>query len=309
LNGSSAPASAVPAKGPLPLVIGVVGHRHLESHDLPLYRSRIGAFFDEMHARYPSTPLRVLSALAEGSDRLVAEVALARGCELLVPLPMAPEEYEKDFPASVEQFRGLLARVPADNAFVLQPPRAEPGMDAQQLRDLQYLEVGVYVSAQSHILLALWDGVRNKAVAGTAEVVRFKLEGQTHSDDRALDADDCGPIYCIHAPRAGSGDSADVAPVWMYPRDSSAEILHTVCSRIDRFNRDALRIPVSAAQAADASGLLPDIKARPPADQRLAETFASADTLARGYQRLTHTVLRVVIGLAVALALTFEIYA
>jgi len=309
LNDHNAPDSPVTATGPLPLVIGVVGHRHLEPHDLPLYRGRIGAFLDELRARYPSTPLRVLSALAEGSDRLVAEIALGRGCELLVPLPMGPEEYEKDFPASVEQFRGLLASVPPDNAFVLPSPHAAPGTAAHRLRDLQYLEVGVYVSAQSHILLALWDGVRNKAVAGTAEVVRFKLEGQTHSDDRALDADDCGPVYCIHAPRAGSGDSADVAPAWMYPRDSSEEILHTVCSRIDRFNRDALRIPVSAAQAADASGLLPEIKDRPPADQRLAETFASADTLARGYQRLTHTVLRVVIGLAVALALTFEIYA
>jgi hypothetical protein len=295
------------ASGPLPLVIGIVGHRYLEATDLPLYRSRIAGFFEDLRRRYPSTPLRVLSALAEGSDRLVAEIALAHDCELLVPLPMAPEEYEKDFPASVSEFRALLKRVPPENVFVLSVAGA--GLSAHELRDAQYLEVGVYVATQSHALLALWDGVRNKAVAGTAEVVRFKLEGQIHSDDRALDADDCGPVYCIHAPRAGSGGNADVAPEWLYPRDSSAEVLQTVCSRIDRFNRDALRIPVSATQAADASGLLPNIKERPAADRRLAETFASADTLARGYQRLTHTVLRVVIGLAVALALTFEIYA
>lgn len=301
--------AAAGAIGPLPLVIGVVGHRYLEAGDLPLYRTRIGAFFSDLRWRYPSTPLRVLSALAEGSDRLVAEVALAQGCELLVPLPMEPGEYQKDFPGSATEFSALLARVPADNVFVLPAPPANPGASAQQLRDAQYLEVGVYVATQSHVLLALWDGVRNKAVAGTAEVVRFKLEGQIHSDDRALDADDCGPVYRIHAPRAGSGGSADAAPVWLYPRDSSEEVLHTVCSRIDRFNRDALRIPVSEAQAADASGLLPDIKRRPAADRRLGETFASADTLARGYQRLTHAMLRLVIGLAVALALTFEIYA
>lgn len=297
------------AEGPLPLVIGVVGHRHLEPRDHVLYRTRVTELLTYLRRLYPATPLRVISALAEGSDRIVADVALKAGCELIVPLPMAREEYERDFPDSVEEFRVLLARVPAANVFVVAPPHTAAGSSPQQVRDAHYLEAGIYVASQCHLLLALWDGVRNKAVAGTAEVVRFKLEGQIHSDDRALDADDCGPVYHIHAPRAGSGGSADVPPEWLFPRESNAELLRTVCSRIDRFNRDALRVPVSAALAADAAGLLPEIKDRPPGDRGLAQTFAAADTLARGYQRLTHTVLRVIIGLTVALALTFEVYA
>ncbi len=308
MNATTAqPAAAT--TGPLPLVIGAVGHRHLEPADLPLYRARIAGFLRELRQRYPSTPLRVLSALAEGADRVAAEVALEEGCELMVPLPMPAEEYERDFPASVAQFRALLHRVPPDCVFVVPEPALPPGTDAHTRRDAQYLEVGLYIATQSHVLLALWDGVRNKAVAGTAEVVRFKLEGQIHSYDRALDADDCGPVYRIHAPRAGSGGNADVPAEWLYPQDSSAEILGTVASRIDRFNRDALRIPVPAAAVADGSGLLPGLPGRPPGDRRLAATFASADTLARGYQRLTHLVLRSVIVLAVALALTFEVYA
>jgi hypothetical protein len=226
-----------------------------------------------------------------------------------VPLPMAQEEYERDFPDTLAEFRALLARVPATNVFVVPAPATAPDPTAQELRDAQYREVGVWIASNCHLLLALWDGVRNNAVAGTAEVVRFKLEGQIHSDDRALDADDCGPVYRIHAPRAGSGDSADVPAQWLFPRDSSAELLRTVCSRIDRFNRDALRVPVPAALVADAAGLLPQVQERPVGDLNLATTFASADTLARGYQRLTHAVLRLIIGLALALALTFEIYA
>jgi hypothetical protein len=41
--------------------------------------------------------LRLISALAEGGDQLVAEEALALGIELMVPLPMAQAEYERDF--------------------------------------------------------------------------------------------------------------------------------------------------------------------------------------------------------------------
>ncbi len=309
---SAAPlsASGASALGPLPLVIGVAGHRHLQPADQPVLRARVRELFDYLRARYPSTPLRVISALAEGADRLVAEEALAAGWEVLAPLPMSVEEYAHDFPETAAEFRALLARIPAENVFVLPPPDpAGPAPDPQALRDQHYREVGVYIATQCHLLLALWDGVRNHAVAGTAEVVRFKLEGQIHSDDRALDADDCGPVYQIHTPRAGSGGSADVAGKWLYPRESSAELLRTVCLRIDRFNRDSVRVPVPEALRADAAGLLPEIATRPAGDRSLAATFASADTLARGYQRLTHAVLRLVIGLAVALALTFEIYA
>jgi hypothetical protein len=291
-------------------VIGVVGHRHLEPPDRPLLRARIADLLAYLRTHYPSTPLRLLSALAEGADRLAAEVALAQGCEVIVPLPMAQADYERDFPDSVDEFRALLARVPSDNVFVVAETHAgSKAASAQARRDAQYLEVGVFVATQCHVLLALWDDVRNDAVAGTAEVVRYRLEGQTHSDHRALDADDCGPVYRIHAPRSGSGGSADVPAQWLFPRDSSEELLRTVCSRIDRFNRDALRVPVPPTLRADAAGLLPQLRERPAHDRRLAETFAAADTLARGYQRLTHAVLRLVIGLAVALALTFEIYA
>jgi len=308
-RGARQPGEAAGAAGPLPLVIGIVGHRHLEPAHRPLYEARIRELFEYLRARYPATPLRVLSSLAEGADRIAAAVALEQGWELLVPLPMAQPEYELDFPQSVAEFRGLLARVPAENVFALPAPAAAPGATAQEQRDACYREVGIFIGGQCHLLVALWDGVRNNAVAGTAEVVRFKLEGQIHSDDRALDVDDCGPVYRIHAPRAGSGGNADVPSQWVFPDGASTELLRTVCRRIDRFNRDALRVPVPAALLTDAAGLLPQLETRPAADRRLAAAFASADTLARGYQRLTHAVLRLIIGLALALALTFEIYA
>jgi hypothetical protein len=222
---------------------------------------------------------------------------------------MPTADYEQDFPQTVAAFRELLARAPAGNVFVLPSPHADPSPLTPEQRDARYLEAGIYIAGQSHLLLALWDGVRNNAIAGTAEVVRFKLEGHLHADDRALSSDDRGPVYRVHAPRATSGASADVPATWLFPADSDETSFRTVCARIDRFNRDATRGSVRAAAVETATTLIPDLAARPRADRLLAGAFAHAAALARRYQRLTHAVLRTIIGLTVALALTFEIYA
>jgi hypothetical protein len=300
---------AAASAGLVPLVIGVTGHRNLDPDDYPLYRARITELIDYLRSRYPATPLRMVSALAEGADRLAAEVGLALGCELLVCLPMEAAEYERDFPATVGEFRALLAQVPAENVFVLEP-NVPVGTTPADLRELCYREVGLYVSGRCHILLALWDGVRNSSFAGTAEVVRFKLEGRSHPATRGLDADYDGPVYWVHARRSGAGShgNPELAGKWVYPKEANQELLRTVCLRIDRFNTEALRIRDSQAVADSAASLIPGLAERPASDRAMALTFACADVLARRLQKVTHAVLRTVICLAVALALTFEVY-
>jgi hypothetical protein len=295
------------AEGLVPLVIGVTGHRNLDPKDYPLYRTRIAELLDYLQTRYPATPLRMVSALAEGADRLAAEVGLEHGCELLVCLPMEAAEYERDFPGTVGEFRALLARVPAANVFVLEP-NVPLDTTPADLRELCYREVGLFVSGRCHILLALWDGIRNDSFAGTAEVVRFKLEGRAHPATRGLDVDYDGPVYWVHARRIGGSGNPEAPGKWVYPAEANAELLRTVCLRIDRFNSEARRVRSSPAVAVSAESLIPGLAARPAADRALATTFACADVLARRYQKITHTILRVVISLAVALALTFEVY-
>jgi hypothetical protein len=309
---NAAPARVGPdlaQQGKVPLVIGVTGHRHLNRADYPLYRQRISELLTYLRARYPATPLRMVSALAEGADRVAAEVGLQQGCELLVCLPMEVADYEHDFPDSIEEFRGLLARVPPANVFVLHPHNHEGVRPIGNARDTRYREAGLFVSGRCHILLALWDGVRNDSVAGTAEVVRFKLEGRVRSDAHALDFDYDGPVYWIHAPRSGSRAAADIPARWVYSEEANAELLRTVCQRIDRFNSESMHVHGTPAAVASADSLIPNLGERPAADREMAATFACADVLARHYQKLTHGVLRLVLGLAVALALTFEVYA
>ena len=82
---------------PLPLIVAVTGHRDPRPEDIPALQAKAKAFFQHLRDTYRNTPLLLLSALAEGTDRLVARTAIEAGVRLVVPLPLPPEVYEEDF--------------------------------------------------------------------------------------------------------------------------------------------------------------------------------------------------------------------
>src|SRR6266511_4663437 len=100
-----------PAPARLTVCVGATGHRpnHLAGADESVLRLRVREVLEaisrtahEAHAAgdayLPEPPiLRVISPLAEGSDRLIAQEALALGFELESPLPFARDAYERDF--------------------------------------------------------------------------------------------------------------------------------------------------------------------------------------------------------------------
>lgn len=106
--------------------------------------------------------LRLVSPLAEGSDRLVAEEALKAGYALYAPLPFSQSEYEKDFPESIEGFRTLLS---AAEVLELDGTR--------EFANESYREVGRFVARNCDLLVAVWDGATERGPGGTAEIVRF----------------------------------------------------------------------------------------------------------------------------------------
>jgi hypothetical protein len=311
---ASEPVRSAAPDGRLPIVIGVTGHRHLRAADLPKHRERIRELFAYLRRRYPSTPLRIVTALAEGADRLVAEVALEAGYELLVPLPLEPADYERDFPASIAEFHSILRRIPPEQVFVLPqdaPSDHEP-LTAHELRERRYRAVGIFLAQQSHLLLALWDGRPTTSNAGTAAVVRLKLEGTSGIPEaglRPLDAEDGGPVYHVHTPRAGEAAHATKKPEWIFPQEGDRALFHTLCSRMERFNSERLRRSIAERLPEAAAALLPDIASRSASERNLATSFAVADLYARHYQRLTRLVLRLALLFAALLALTFELYA
>jgi hypothetical protein len=219
----------------LPLVIGVTGHRDLREEDLPEIERKVSSIIIDLRrdflANGGETPIIILSALAEGADRLVARAAIALGGRLIVPLPMPLEEYRRDFAAgsnessSVSEFDQLLAQaivapvVPFTRGNSLEAVRADP-----QKRAEQYRSVGLFITQHCDVLIALWDGdERDMAVGGTAEVLTFKRQGIpltiTGSARASLDASEIGPVIHLVTPRKKAGSPAVKVIVASWGRD------------------------------------------------------------------------------------------
>ncbi|MHB8574733.1 MAG: hypothetical protein ACYDCQ_05315 [Dehalococcoidia bacterium] len=160
-----------PAKGARPaFCVGVTGHRpnRLRNADMAELRGRIheclaivGRTVSEPAER--RRPLAVISPLAEGADRLVAEEGLGLGFALHALLPFNRDEYERDFadPKSCRQFRQLLTQ--AETIEELAGSR-QGGPDA-------YAEVGRVVLDLSNLLIAVWDGRAARGDGGTGQIV------------------------------------------------------------------------------------------------------------------------------------------
>jgi hypothetical protein len=188
---ASAPAAAAPVV-PLVMVhpprprcvlnIGVTGHRGDRLTELlePCVQARvievlelITAVVGEIHLRGAAwftgdkPELRLISALAEGADRLCASVALGLGYRLDCPLPFAADDYAADF-ASAEsraEFAELCGR--ADRILELPGDR---GADAAA-----YSLVGGAILGSADILLAVWNGQGSGGRGGTGDVVAGAL--------------------------------------------------------------------------------------------------------------------------------------
>ena len=229
----------------IPLVVAVTGHRDLLAAERPELRQRVVHLLEELAKQYPDRRLTVMSALAEGADQLVAEVALELGLDLTVPLPMPKHLYLQDFetPAARERFERLCES--AKDVFELPLAKGntvEQVSEQGQARNREYAQVGVFLCAHCHILLAIWDGKLGTELGGTGQVVKF------HHDDVM-------PGYA----------NRTVATQQMLVDDESDLVYHIVCSR-DR--EDGLPAPgINAARR-----VLVYQRPEEPAQQRIAET-------------------------------------
>ena len=210
----------------VPLIIAVTGHRDLVDAELPEIRARVQTFLSELLKEYPDRGVTVMSSLAEGADQLVAEEALRLDIPLIVPMPMPKNLYIDDFAStkSREGFEYLCSRASEIYELPITPENTPATISEQgENRSRQYAQLGVFLCAHCHILLALWDGKDTEKLGGTGQVVRF------HHDD----------VMPGYTPKsAGSG--------FILADDESDLVYHIVCSR-DR--RDGQ--PAEALQALD----------------------------------------------------------
>lgn len=107
----------------------------------------------------------MVSALAEGADRVVAgELLKRKGTQLEVVLPLPQDDYLRDFgsPESVEQFDHLKSR--AVQTDVIRTARS---------RQQAYELAGRAVVDRSDAVIVVWDGKPGRGRGGTAEIYSY----------------------------------------------------------------------------------------------------------------------------------------
>lgn len=146
--------------------IGVSGHRQLRDEQVAtatteavLNRVLDGA--DE---------IVVVSSVAEGADRLVADLVLTRpGATMEIILPLPADDFLDDFDSeeSRREFWDLLRR-----ASVVTVVEQVPGED----RTAAYERAGHAVVDTCDLLVALWDGQPSRGRGSTADVIQYALD-------------------------------------------------------------------------------------------------------------------------------------
>jgi hypothetical protein len=167
---------------PLPgrtLRIGVTGTRKLDAAQLYFLRPKVvdllRSVADAATVACGARPrLQILSPLAEGADRFVAECALAEGFELVCPLPFPQTVYEEDFgvtDGSLPEFRHLLARA-GGRVLALDGARDDPkrGIYAEAR---SYEAVGRLIVRNSDLIIGIWNGLPGEGRGGTADTIHY----------------------------------------------------------------------------------------------------------------------------------------
>lgn len=136
-------------------VAAVTGHRRL---DAARVTAAVAAVLDALSSQGFGV---LLTSLAEGTDTLVAQLALARGWVLDVLLPMELEAYIATFGDREHEatFRGLLCS--ARRVVILERGQSE----------LAFSACGMELVDGCEALIAIWDGLPARGPGGTGEVV------------------------------------------------------------------------------------------------------------------------------------------
>jgi hypothetical protein len=306
-------------KDSVSLRIGVTAHRDLSAVDPVVLTHQVREFFSHLQTRFPQLPLVVMTPLAEGGDTLVARVALDMGIPIEIPLPMPRELYEQDFStaAALAEFRRLCLL-----GNVYEAPRTvvncscDPGVDTCD-RDRHYAELGLYISAHCHILLALWDGDPSEQLGGTHSVLQYHLSGEmpqllpseAHSPLYAGKED--GLVFHIPCPRPGSRDKGR-HHTWLthsgrYPATVLPFYFDSAFKHMEAFGRDIHHFHRQIESQGD-SLLGCEEMGRDPFLVAISDRYKQADWLANHFSKRVGNGLAVTHALAMLMGFSFILY-
>lgn len=162
-----------------PIIFSITGHRDIAESMYAGLKKHLVSLFEEFKIKYPDTEIRLMSALAEGGDTIAAEAANQADVDLIAVLPMDVSDYMKTFNGgqkSIEEFNRMLSLSSnGDDPYIL----PGTGSDVEKYRSL-----GRFLVSNSHILIALWDGVMHGPDGGSSDVARMGYLGIDWNSER-----------------------------------------------------------------------------------------------------------------------------
>jgi len=297
--------------GRVPIVLAVTGHRAIPMQDEEALCKAVKSELNLISKSNPHSPCILISALAEGADRLVANCALDLGWQLCSVLPLTQDDYETDFrdDESVAEFRELLTR----SAWVRVIEQKH------HLRPACYHELGLWLSQQAQVLIALWDGEQANGPGGTAEVIQNFREGVALDQPILPDA---GPVIHIHTRQTllqQTKTDFEVGRVRLLPAspgglpsDGEANRWRVVLSRIDKFNKDSIDAQRVDGQPTATWGLpLPQLSPTDLAGSKVELArylFLSADALSISAQTERDRMFMGLLGFSAIAILLSQVY-
>ncbi len=346
----------------VPLVVGVTGHRYLptETGDdgtksiNSLIVNEVREFFDRLLHDYPETPLIVLSAFSPGADCLVAKIALEAGdrdrVRVIPTLPVPCDEHieanrtalKDHYPLSVEEFEALLKDDLTEEPIVMPDVNCDQAERLAGVTSIPHLLAGVFAARHCQILLALWDGERDRSgkgggyeIGGTAQNVHFHRTGELPRDEeleaclRDLDEPFAVRRSLLEEPETGLVYHVDTRNVKerkpherrFLGREGSSEKdrkdyvdrFKKIYKNINAFNGDASKLlPSRKEKLTDSVGKLFDkdeFALLRGSLQKLGNAYAAADVLAVHFRNVTHRTMAAIFWLVGIAAASFLYYA
>jgi hypothetical protein len=251
------PSSPQKPKSTVSLVVAISGHRDLDPADFDAIQQKIEyilrdprrSFDNETYAKHPyeHTDVLLLTGLAEGADRIGARAAQRAGVPYVAVLPMKSHLYRLDFETeeSDREYKDLLRSA----QYTVELPNC-PGTTDEELaqrnhpkRVFQYEALARFITQNSQILIAVWDGSPEIKRGGTAHAIKLKLgevtEFETH-EALVMQRVGIGPVYILFSRRLRSNAPGEpgLDTELVSPNDVNRRSFFEGYRLMDRFNKD-----------------------------------------------------------------------
>ena len=143
--------------------IAVTGHRHIDANQILI--DSIISIFHELIENNIGKDYYLYSAVAEGSDQLVADLALRNeDIKLIITLPLSASDYLDDFEThfGIQKFSDL---VQSAHRIIQLPDQPD--------HETAYQFLGEFLVKECDVLIAIWNGTFSNKPGGTSEVVKL----------------------------------------------------------------------------------------------------------------------------------------